>query len=240
MIQERAGPKNFYVHALIGKGSFGEVFLVKQKTSSKFFAMKVLNKEKIMRQNLVKYALTERNVLSLTDHPFIVRLHAAFQTSEKLFLILDYCNGGDLAKHLQKEKRFSEERAKFYIAEITLALENLHKRDIIFRDLKPDNIVIDSEGHAMLTDFGLSKEGVLQHHTGAESFCGSVAYLAPEMLKRCGHGKAVDWYLLGVLFYEMLVGVPPYYSTSREKMFVNIQKAPLKIPNNLSSETKDL
>lgn len=111
--------------------------------------------------------------------------------------------------------RFSEDKAKFYLTEIILALEDLHKRDIIFRDLKPDNIVIDSEGHIKLTDFGLSKEGVLDPAHGTKSFCGSIAYLAPEMLKRTGHGKAVDWYLLGVIFYEMIVGIPPYYSNNR-------------------------
>jgi len=116
-----------------------------------------------MKHNLIKYALTERNVLSLTDHPFIVKLNWAFQTAEKLFLILDYAPGGDLGEHLQKERRFTEERAKIYLAEIILALEDLHKRDIIFRDLKPDNIVLSPDGHAMLTDFGLSKEGVLDH-----------------------------------------------------------------------------
>ena len=159
--------------------------------------------------------MTERNVLGISNHPFIVKLHYAFQTPEKLFLILDYCPGGDLGEHLQREKRFSEEKARFYLAEVLLALEDLHKRDIIFRDLKPDNIVIDAEGHAKLTDFGLSKEGVLNPSEGARSFCGSVAYLAPEMLRRTGHGKAVDWYLLGVVFYEMLVGVPPYYANNR-------------------------
>lgn len=115
--------------------------------------------------------MTERNVLSITNHPFIVKLSYAFQTVDKLFLILDYCPGGDLSEHLANEKRFSEERAKIYICEIILALEDLHKRDIIFRDLKPDNVVLDKQGHALLTDFGLSKEGVLDNK-GAKSFCG--------------------------------------------------------------------
>ena len=120
-----------------------------------------------------------------------------------------------MSRALQKDKRFTEERGRMYLAEILLALEDLHKRDIIYRDLKPDNIVFDSIGHALLTDFGLSKEGVFDDSC-AKSFCGSPAYLAPEMLKRSGHGKSVDWYLLGVLLYEMLVGIPPYYSNNKE------------------------
>jgi len=237
---EKIGPHSFTVHSLLGKGSFGEVYLVEKKGTGMYYAMKVLDKSKVQKHNLVRYVLTERNVLSLTNHPFIVGLNYSFQTSDKLFLILDYCPGGDLGEHLQKERRFSEERARVYLAEIILALEDLHKRDIIFRDLKPDNIVLDAEGHAMLTDFGLSKEGVLDHVNGTKSFCGSVAYLAPEMLKRVGHGKAVDWYLLGVVFYEMLVGMPPYYANNREELFSNIERAPLKIPSNLSQEAKSL
>lgn len=119
--------------------------------------------------------MTERNVLSVTNHPFIVKLNYSFQSNDKLFLILDYCPGGDLAEHLSKEKRFTEERAKIYLCEIILALEDLHKRDIIFRDLKPDNVVLDYEGHAQLTDFGLSKEGVYDNK-GAKSFCGYIFY----------------------------------------------------------------
>ena len=153
--------------------------------------------------------------MSYTKHPFIVGLNYAFQTNDKLILILDYCPGGDLGEVLKREKRFSEDRARLYLSEIVLALEDLHSRDIIFRDLKPDNVVLDEDGHAMLTDFGLSKEGVIDNHT-SNSFCGSVAYLAPEMLKRTGHGKSVDWYLCGVLLYEMLVGMPPYFHHNRE------------------------
>jgi serine/threonine protein kinase len=133
-------------------------------------------------------------------------------------LILDYCPGGDLAKIIQSQKRLSEDVAKLYLCEILLSLEYLHSHDIIFRDLKPDNIVLDEDGHALLTDFGLSKEGVLDNQA-ANSFCGSIAYLAPEIIRRSGHGKSVDWYLLGVLLYEMLVGIPPYFTNNKDILF---------------------
>ena len=236
---EKIGPSNFVCLALLGQGSFGEVYLVKKKDSDNFYAMKVLDKCRIAKQNIFKYVLTERNVLSVMHNPFIVKLNYAFQTSEKLFLLLDYCPGGDLSKQLQIQTRFSEEKAKFYICEIILALGELHKNNIIFRDLKPDNVVIDKEGHALLTDFGLSREGVIGKEI-AKSFCGSIAYLAPEMLSRTGHGKAVDWYLLGVLFYELLVGVPPYFTTNQEQIFRNIQNAELYIPPFISNKAANL
>ena len=237
--EEKVGPSDFICLALLGQGSFGEVYLVKKKDSDDFYAMKVLDKCRIAKQNIFKYVLTERNVLSVMHNPFIVKLNYAFQTSEKLFLLLDYCPGGDLSKQLQIQTRFSEEKAKFYICEIILALGELHKNNIIFRDLKPDNVVIDKEGHALLTDFGLSREGVVGKEI-AKSFCGSIAYLAPEMLNRCGHGKAVDWYLLGVLFYELLVGVPPYFTANQEQIFRNIQKAELYIPPFVSEKAQNL
>jgi protein-serine/threonine kinase len=212
------GPKSFEAICLLGSGSFGEVYLVKKVDTGKHYAMKVLPKDKIMSLNLMKYAFTERNVLSYTKHPFIVGLNFAFQTKDKLVLILDYCPGGDLGKKIQSERRFSEERAKIYLCEILLALEDLHSRNIIYRDLKPDNVVIDADGHALLTDFGLSKESVVGN-SAAQSFCGSIAYLAPEMLKKIGHGKSVDWYLLGVLLYEMVVGIPPYFTNDRKQLF---------------------
>ena len=237
--EERITPSSFVCLALLGKGSFGEVYLVQKINTKEKYAMKVLRKERIMGQNLLKYAIAERNVLSLSHHPFIVKLNFAFQTSTKLFLILEYCPNGDLGKHLLFEKRFSERKAKFYICEVLLALENLHQRDIIFRDLKPDNVVLDEEGHCKLTDFGLSKEGVNENQY-AQSFCGSIAYLAPEMLKKQGHGKAVDWYLLGVLFYEMLVGITPYFTSRKEEIFHNIEFGELKIPNFVSPEAAEL
>lgn len=178
--------------------------------------------------------------MSQIKHPFIVRLHDSFQDGEHLFMILDFCPGGDLGHLLQSEGRFSEQRSKMYICEVLLALEELHKRDIIYRDLKPDNILLDSDGHAMLTDFGLSKEQVPDYFSGAKSFCGSVAYLAPEMLKRTGHGKAVDWYLLGVVLFEMMVGTPPYYADSKEQLFENIEKASLKMPSYFTTDLKSL
>ncbi|KAL4429957.1 hypothetical protein ABPG74_000323 [Tetrahymena malaccensis] len=259
-IQSKVTIHSFIIHSMLGKGSFGDVYLVQKKDNLQYYAMKVLQKNKMMKSNVIKYALTERNVLSLSNHPFIVKLNYSFQTEEKLFLILDFAAGGDMGKLLQKVKVLSENDARIYLSEILLSLEYLHKKDIIFRDLKPDNIVIDSEGHALLTDFGLSKEGVLDYTEGAKSFCGSIAYLAPEMLKRRGHGKAVDWYLFGVVMYEMLTGNPPYYANTkqniqmsqhfllkqnnfhinREDLFNNIQNAPLNLPSYLSQEAKSL
>ena len=237
--KEKINQSNFVCLAQLGKGSFGEVYLVQKIDTKEEYAMKVLRKDKIIGQNLLKYAIAERNVLSLSDNPFIVKLYYAFQSSSKLFLVIEYCPNGDLSKHLSIEKRFSEKRAKFYLCEVLLALEDLHKRDIIFRDLKPDNVVLDEEGHCKLTDFGLSKEGVSDNFY-AQSFCGSIAYLAPEMLKKQGHGKAVDWYLLGVLFYEMLVGITPFFTLKKEDIFNNIENAELKIPDFVSKEASEL
>jgi len=173
--EQAVGPKNFKAVMKLGQGSFGVVYLVEKLRfesskpsepikTGKFYAMKILNKKQILGQNLVKYAKTERDVLTYTNHPFIVGLKYAFQTPEKLFLLLDYAPGGNMSRSLQKDRRFTEDRARYYLAEILLSLEDLHKKDIIFRDLKPDNIVFDQDGHAMLTDFGLSKEGVLNNN----------------------------------------------------------------------------
>jgi len=237
--KEVIGAHSFTAHELLGTGSFGEVYLVEKISDSKLYAMKVLCKDKIFEHKLARYALTERNVLSAVNHPFIVRLHYSFQTQNELFLILQYCPGGDLSEYLHVEKRFNEYKARIYLAEVLLAIEELHSKDIIFRDLKPDNVVLDEDGHALLTDFGLSKEGVYDFKE-TKSFCGSYAYLAPEMVQKTGHGKSVDWYLLGVFLYEMLVGIPPYYDNDRDVLFYNIINEDLEIPSYISKEARDL
>merc|ERR1740117_620635 len=201
--------------------------------------MKILEKDKVLAQNLIRYAKTERNVLYMVQHQFIVGLNFAFQSAPRLYLIMDYCPGGDMGMALAKHRRFSEDNARVYAAEILLALEYLHKNKIIFRDLKPDNVIFDSDGHALLTDFGLSKTG-MGATAVSNSFCGSVAYLAPEMLRRAGHTKSIDWYLLGVLIYEMLVGVPPYFNPDKAVLFKNIEMGPLKIPHTMPHDARQI
>ena len=201
--------------------------------------MKTLSKKRILKENLTRYALTERNVLSNIRHPFIVKLRFAFQNSQTLFLIMDFLPGGDLGRYLQTQGRITESNSRIYAVEIILAISELHKSDIIFRDLKPENILLDKEGHVMLSDFGLSKENVFLENK-EKSFCGSVAYLAPEMLKKTGHGKPMDWYLVGVVIYEMVVGIPPFFAETKEELFNNIENTNVKFPNFFSLNLKNL
>ena len=187
----KVGPYDFNYILQLGKGSFGHVFLIEKKDTLEKFALKILDKEKIYRRKLEKYAFTERNILMNISHPFIAKLYYAYQTHEKLALVMDYCPNGDLSMTLDREKILPENIARFYIVEILLGLQELHSHNIIFRDLKPDNILIDGAGHIKITDFGLSKEGMYNGKM-AKSFCGSAAYFAPEMVKRKGHTKSID------------------------------------------------
>jgi len=236
---EPVGPNSFELVKLLGRGSFGEVFQVRHKQTDKVFAMKVLQKSKILSSNLLRYAMTERNILAYVRHPYIVYLHYAFQTQSHLVLVLEFCPNGNLQHLICREKRLHEQLARLYTAEILLALCHLHERQTVFRDLKPDNVVIDAAGHAMLTDFGLSKEGVAGQR-GTKSFCGSVAFLAPEILLRKGHGHTVDIYNLGVLLFDMLTGLPPFYHPDRETLFANIKHARLQVPQYVPRVAKSL
>jgi len=238
--QEKVRVEDFDLLNLVGKGSFGKVMQVRRKDNGKIYAMKVLDKKHILEHNEVEHTLAEKNILQRINHPFLVNLNYSFQTEDKLYFILDYVNGGELFFHLQKEKKFSEDRVRFYSAEILLALEHLHCNGIIYRDLKPENILITSDGHICLTDFGLCKEGIDREDDKTGTFCGTPEYLAPEVLKGKGYGKAVDWWSFGSLLYEMLTGLPPFYSQDVQEMYRKIMTDKLKFPPSMSETARSL
>jgi len=222
---------------VLGKGSFGKVVLVQKRTGKErggLFAMKILRKAHLVKRRQIERTKTERKVLSVVDHPFIMKLHFAFQTEDKLYLVLDYCPGGELFFHLSRYRRFPERVARFYTAELILAMGHLHKRGIIYRDLKPENVLLDAEGHVKLGDFGLAKDKIKHPCEGATSMCGTPEYMAPEVLSQAGHGFCVDYWGLGMLVYEMMTGLPPWYTTDRAKLFRRLKSAPLEIPSYFS------
>ncbi|XP_034939715.1 ribosomal protein S6 kinase alpha-3 [Chelonus insularis] len=237
---EKADPSHFELLKVLGQGSFGKVFLVRKvvgKDKGTLYAMKVLKKATLKVRDRVR-TKTERNILVDVEHPFIVRLHYAFQTEGKLYLILDFLRGGDLFSRLSKEVMFTEEDVKFYLAELALALDHIHKLGIIYRDLKPENILLDADGHMSLTDFGLSKQPV--DDSKAYSFCGTVEYMAPEVVNRQGHSFAADWWSFGVLMFEMLTGALPFQGANRKETMTQILKAKLGMPYNISPEAQSL
>eukprot|EP00920_Eleutheroschizon_duboscqi_P010321 GHVT01023968.1.p1 GENE.GHVT01023968.1~~GHVT01023968.1.p1 ORF type:complete len:388 (-),score=80.90 GHVT01023968.1:178-1248(-) len=237
--RSKVSPEDFVLLKVIGKGAYGKVLLVRFKRDGQLLAMKMLRKDAIVLKNQVEHTKAERHVLESIAHPFVVQLHYAFQTPKKLYLVLEYCPGGELFFHLSRAGRFSEERCRFYSAELILALEHLHEHHIVYRDLKPENVLLDEEGHIRLTDFGLSKEGIHDNRS-ASSLCGTPEYLAPEIINRTGHGRAVDWWSLGALIFEMLTGLPPFYSRNRDDLFRNIKHCELQYPPCVSPVAKSL
>uniref|UniRef100_A0A1I7SZ61 Ribosomal protein S6 kinase n=1 Tax=Caenorhabditis tropicalis TaxID=1561998 RepID=A0A1I7SZ61_9PELO len=239
----RVGPEDFQLLKVLGKGGYGKVFQVRKTTGSdtgKIFAMKVLQKATIVRnQKDTAHTKAERNILEAVKSPFICDLLYAFQTGGKLYLILEYLSGGELFMHLEREGMFMENVAKFYLSEIVVSLEHLHQQGIIYRDLKPENILLDGHGHVKLTDFGLCKEEI-EGDQKTHTFCGTIEYMAPEILMRCGHGKAVDWWSLGALMFDMLTGGPPFTAENRRKTIDKILKGRLTLPAYLSNEARDL
>lgn len=239
----KLGPQDFELKKVLGKGGYGKVFQVRKTTgadANAYFAMKVLKKASIVRnQKDTAHTRAERNILEAVRHPFIVELVYAFQTGGKLYLILEYLSGGELFMHLEREGIFLEDTACFYLCEIILALEHLHNLGIIYRDLKPENVLLDAKGHVKLTDFGLCKEHI-QEGIVTHTFCGTIEYMAPEILTRSGHGKAVDWWSLGALMYDMLTGMPPFCADNRKKTVDAILKDKLNIPGYLTPDSRDL
>ncbi|RYP23279.1 hypothetical protein DL765_001188 [Monosporascus sp. GIB2] len=254
------GPASFDKIKLIGKGDVGKVYLVREKKSSRLYAMKVLSKKEMIKRNKIKRALAEQEILATSNHPFIVTLYHSFQSEDHLYLCMEYCSGGEFFRALQTRpgKCISEDDARFYAAEVTAALEYLHLMGFIYRDLKPENILLHQSGHIMLSDFDLSKQSdpggkptMIMGKNGAStaslptidtkscianfrtnSFVGTEEYIAPEVIKGSGHTSAVDWWTLGILIYEMLYGTTPFKGKNRNATFANILREEIPFPEH--------
>jgi serine/threonine protein kinase len=233
--EQRVSYVDFEVQQLLGNGAFGKVYLARHRHDDQLYALKVLNKKKLFAKKQLKYAVGEASILKRVDSPFIVKLYYAFQTPGNLYMALDHCALGDLSELIAAREQLQEKTARFVIAQLVLAIEYLHRLGILYRDLKPENILIDREGYIKLTDFGLSRE-----NSFATSFCGSPAYLSPEMLEKKGVGQSSDIYGIGCVLYEMVVGEPPFFNEDMGTLFENIKTAKLRFPSDLTIEVRSL
>ncbi len=235
-IRKKVTASDFEVLKMVGEGAYGRVFQVRHTLSSRIYAMKTLKKKFLINSNNVEYTFTERNVLRRVQHPFVVGLHFAFQTKGKVYLVMDFLNGGQIFYHLKRQTMFQEDEVRFYAAEITLALSHLHSLGIIHRDLKPENILLDSQGHVHLTDFGLARDFGARSDGVTGTYCGTVEYMAPEMVQGLEYSLAVDWWSVGILLFDMLTGSPPWTHKNEKALCDLIVNAKLVLPNFLSPD----
>uniref|UniRef100_A0A3Q3AD48 Protein kinase C, zeta n=1 Tax=Kryptolebias marmoratus TaxID=37003 RepID=A0A3Q3AD48_KRYMA len=232
---------DFELIRVIGRGSYAKVLLVRLKKNEQMYAMKVVKKELVHDDEDIDWVQTEKHVFEqASTNPFLVGLHSCFQTESRLFLVIEYVNGGDLMFHMQRQRKLPEEHARFYAAEICIALNFLHEKGIIYRDLKLDNVLLDHDGHIKLTDYGMCKEGIRPGDT-TSTFCGTPNYIAPEILRGEDYGFSVDWWALGVLMFEMMAGRSPFDiitdnpdMNTEEYLFQVILEKPIRIPRSLS------
>ncbi len=232
--------EDFQVLKLLGKGSFGKVLLVKYLNNNNIYAMKILKKEEIIKRNQINHTKTERLLLEKLNHPFIASLQFAFQDSQKLYLVTEFLQGGELFFHIKRKKCFKESPAKFYMAQIFLAIDYLHKAGYIYRDLKPENILIDKEGNIKLTDFGLSKMiPNEENNINSNTICGTLEYMAPEIIKGKNYDKSADWYSFGIVLYQMICGDVPFKLKSRNIDEISYE-TDIKYPEKISNEAKDI
>ncbi|KAJ8006949.1 hypothetical protein DPEC_G00112510 [Dallia pectoralis] len=231
---------NFILHKMLGKGSFGKVFLAELKSSGEYFAVKALKKDVVLMDDDVECTMVEKRVLSLAcKHPFLTHLHCTFQTNENLFFVMEYLNGGDLMFHIQNCHKFDVQRSTFYAAEIICGLQFLHSKGIVYRDLKLDNVLLDSQGHIKIADFGMCKENMLGD-TKTSTFCGTPDYIAPEILLGQKYSSSVDWWSFGVLLYEMLIGQSPFHGHDEEELFQSIRTDDPCYPRWLAKDAQDI
>jgi serine/threonine protein kinase len=232
--EEKISLDSFEITRAIGRGYFSIVLHVVEKVTEKPYALKVVNKHLLNKNCLVR-----RSFLCDINHPYIVRLNYAFQSSDKLFLAMDFLAGGSLKFHLQRGEIFSMERAKFYAAEILLAIEYLHEQNIAYRDLRSENVMINRDGHICLTEFGLARTEIIDN-TSTYLFMGSPEYFAPEILRLEGHDKRADWWSFGILLYEMFVGVPPFVAQSATEILDMIKNFTPTFPNIVRKDARAL
>lgn len=241
---DAVGLEDFDQLTAIGEGAFGKVMTVRKCDSGKIYAMKVLEKGRVQSKRQLARMLGERNILMKVQSPFIVGLHYAFQTTDKVYLVLDFVGGGDLFHHLRMQKKFPQECVKFWAAEIVCALDVLHAKSIVYRDLKPENILLEPDGHIVLVDFGLAKQMQNSSVQGVEgrsnSFVGTPEYLAPEVVQGTGHSMSVDWWTLGILLFELLIGKPPFKSKDLSILYQKIVSEDVVVPSNSAIEKLSL
>jgi p70 ribosomal S6 kinase len=239
-VKKRLSPDDFEMLCLVGQGAFGKVFQVRKRDTGSVYAMKVMRKDTIIEREQTDYMRAERDILTVIHHPYVVQLRYSFQTSQKLYLIMDFVNGGHLFFWLYRQGLFDTALTRFYAAEIVCAIGHLHSLNIMHRDLKPENILLDNEGHVKITDFGLAKQQDPESSKRANSLVGSIDYMAPEILLATGHGKTADWWSVGVLMYEMLTGQLPFRGKNKPAIQKAICSHKLKMPTFLPGDVMGL
>ena len=227
---------DFEIKQTVGTGSFGRVKLIRHKQTNKYFALKILTKAEVVKLKQVDHILSEVTILNHLNHPLLVNMYGIAQNERFLYIVMEYIPGGELFTYLRTVQNLKNDDAKFYAAQITLMFEHLHSMDIVYRDLKPENLLIDSTGYLKLTDFGFAKK--LEGRT--YTLCGTPEYLAPEILLQKGHGKPVDWWCLGIIIYEMLVGIDPFSDDEPMAVYQNILRGKIKFPSNFPKDAKSL